>query len=232
MGVVSSRALLGAILAGGESTRYGAPKALATLAGQPMGAWAVQALQPHLMHMGVLTGDPATAMALGLPGREDPTPGQGPLGGLVSALTWAGELGLGGVFLLACDLPLVDGDTVGRILDSGFQGRDALVPASPGPLGMEPLCAAYSLACLHPARDLLASGRRSMKGLLEEVEFTLVSLEALGGAAEGAVRFRNVNTREEARAVEMLLLKRDEAGVAGPVNPGTQTTGPVITDEG
>jgi len=170
-----------------------------------MGAWAVEALQPYFTHLGLMAGDPALARALGLPGRGDLKPGQGPLGGLLSALTWAQELGLGGVFLLACDLPLAGGDTVERILAQGFGDGDALVPASPGPLGMEPLCAAYGLACLEPAQELLVRGRRSMKELLDCVPFSLVPLEALGGARAAGLRFRNVNTPKDAREVEEIL---------------------------
>lgn len=191
--------LLGAVLAGGESSRYGRPKALATLAGRPMAAWAVDALKPHLTEVGLLARDPGVIAALDLPARDDLFPGQGPLGGLLTALAWARDKGLQGVFLLACDLPLVDSTLVGRILTHGFRQKDALVPASPGPLGMEPLCAAYTLACLEPAEALLASGHRSMNGLLEAVGLSLVPMDALGGAGEVAKRFTNVNTPEEGR---------------------------------
>lgn len=216
--------LLGAVLAGGESTRYGEPKALVSLAGRPMAAWAVDALQPHFSEVGLLAGDPGVIRALDLPARRDLVPGQGPLGGLLTALAWARDRGFGGAFLLACDLPLVGRSLVGRILAHGFRGKDAVVPASPGPLGMEPLCAAYTLACLEPAEALVTAGHRSMRGLLDAVGFSLVPMDALGGPGEAAKRFTNVNTPEEKREVEDALSRGvqagTDAGVSGTGSPG------------
>jgi len=201
----SSNRIMGAILAGGASRRYGSPKALAPLAGRPMATWASDALRPHASFLGVLTGDPAVTKALGVPGRLDSIPGQGPLGGLLTALSWAREEGVQEVFLLACDLPLVDETLVGRILDHGLHGRKAVVPASLGPLGLEPLCAAYTVDCLESAHGLVAAGRRSMMGLLDQVGYALVPVEVLGGREEVALRFRNVNTKEDRSEVEEIL---------------------------
>ncbi len=200
-----SSALMGALLAGGKSTRYGKPKPLEPMAGRPMAVWPFEALKTQFTRVVLLSGDEELARILACPHRTDRIPGQGPLGGLVTALHWARELGLEGVFLLACDLPLVNGSLVARILAHGFQGRSALVPASPGPLGMEPLCAAYGLSCLSPAEALLAAGRRSMMGLLEAVPVSLVPLGSLGGEASVARQFRNVNSPEDGRAVEEVL---------------------------
>lgn len=197
--------LLGVVLAGGKSSRYGSPKGLAPLGGRPMAAWAMEALAPHLSKRVVIANDPAVSQALKLPGRKDTVPGMGPLGGLATALAWAQEEGLAGAFLLGCDLPLVNAELLGRILKHPFDGRNALVPASAGPLGMEPLCAAYALACLAPAEELLSAGRRSMKGLLDAVGYTLVPMEALGGRDEISRAFLNVNTTEDAERVEEIM---------------------------
>ena len=80
-----------------------------------------------------------------------------------------------------------------------------MVPASPGPLGMEPLCAAYGIECLGAARDLAGSGKRSMKALLDSFDFDLVPLEELGDAGQVALSFTNVNTVEDGRRVEAVL---------------------------
>jgi len=151
------------------------------------------------------------ARSFGVPSRPDLLPGLGPLGGLVTALEWAKELRLRGVFLLGCDMPLVDSRLIGRIL--GFRGarKAALVPESRGPLGMEPLCAAYDLECLGPARALARSGARSMKALLESVDFHRMPLEELGDPEETAEAFTNVNTIEEGVRVEALLEERRRA---------------------
>jgi molybdopterin-guanine dinucleotide biosynthesis protein A len=197
--------LMGVILAGGESTRFGSPKALFPLGGRPMAAWSAQALQPYFAQVVVIANDKETGPELGLPFRGDLQFGMGPLGGLVTALAWAREEGWGGVFLLGCDLPLVRGSTLGRILEYGFQEMPILVPESFGPLGLEPLCAAYTLDCLSPARDLLNEGRRSMMGLLEKTGFTRVPAAKLGGQELLSRTFMNVNTPGEAERVGSIL---------------------------
>jgi molybdopterin-guanine dinucleotide biosynthesis protein A len=142
-------------------------------------------------------------------------PGLGPLGGLITALEWAREMRLRGAFVLGCDMPLVDPGLVGKILDFRGVRKGALVPASKGPLGMEPLCAAYSLDCLGPARELARSGRRSMKALLDSFDFDLIPLEDLGDPAEAAVAFTNVNTVADGMKVEAILESRRQ-GVSFP----------------
>lgn len=193
---------MGVVLAGGESLRYGSPKGLAPLAGRPMAAWGMEALAPHFSNRVVIANDPAVSSTLGLPGRPDQIAGLGPLGGLVTALAWARDEGLDGAFLLGCDLPLVTEALIGRILEHSSSGQKALVPESCGPLGMEPLCAVYSLACLAPAEEVLGEGRRSMKALLDRVGYSVVPMDSLGSEEALSLAFRNVNTREEAREVE------------------------------
>jgi molybdopterin-guanine dinucleotide biosynthesis protein A len=210
--------LLGAVLAGGESRRYGRPKAMALIGGRPMARWALDALGPHFSMRGMVGNHPFVARAFGVPSRCDTMPGLGPLGGLISALEWAGEMRLRGAFILGCDMPLVDSGLVGKILDFRGIRKGALVPASPGPLGMEPLCAAYSLDCLGPARELARSGRRSMKALLDSFDFDLIPLEGLGDPAVAAVAFTNVNTVADGMRVEAILERRRQE--VPPPDPG------------
>ncbi len=210
--------LMGLLLAGGESTRFGEAKALAPLAGRPMARWGLDCLGARFRRCGVLANDPAVAAALGVPGRQDDTPGLGPLGGLITGLRWAREEGCRGVFLLACDLPLVTPGLLDRILAPGFGEGWALVPESRGPLGMEPLCGAYLVGGLEAAREAVASGRRSMKALLEVVPCIRVSLDQLGPPEESTLAFTNVNTREDALRVEPLLPRA--GGVKGRPTQG------------
>ena len=216
-----SHRLLGVVLAGGESRRYGRPKALALMGGRPMARWALDALGPNFPVRGMVGTEPFVAKGFGVPGRLDVMPGLGPMGGLITALEWAEEMRLRGAFLLGCDMPLIDAALVGRIM--GFRGerKGALVPASSGPLGMEPLCAAYGLECLGPAKELARSGKRSMKVLLDSFDFDLVPLEELGAPEAVALAFTNVNTVEDGRKVEAVLEeRREQAPSEGPQGGG------------
>ena len=103
-----ARRILGAILAGGRSTRFGSDKALALLDGRLLIEHAAATLRPHVEKV-VICGrdDPRWAC---LPDR--PEPGMGPLGGLAAALLHAHENGFEGVLSTGCDMPSLPGELV------------------------------------------------------------------------------------------------------------------------
>ena len=170
-----------------------------------MAEWALLALEPHTSAQVAVTNDPRVTDVLGVPGRPDRIPDLGPLGGLHAALEWAGELGHGRVFLLACDLPLVSASLVGRILEAWPEKARASVPVSPGPLGFEPLCAGYSAKGLPRLNEVIHSGDRSMERVLSALGTGPVSLGKPWTLEALSFAFTNVNTRDEARRVEILL---------------------------
>lgn len=98
--------ILGAVLAGGKSSRFGSDKALALLDGQTLIARAVNALS-SLCDAVVVVGR-ETAPAPVLPDR--PRAGMGPLGGLAAALHHADECGYDTVLSCAVDSLGVDAD--------------------------------------------------------------------------------------------------------------------------
>lgn len=93
--------ILGAILAGGRSSRFGSDKALAPIGGRPM-----------LEHVALqLAGqcDGLVVVGRAWPGmvrvEDRPGPGLGPLGGLAGALAHARDHGFDAVLTSSCDLP-------------------------------------------------------------------------------------------------------------------------------
>ena len=206
-------AVLGAVLAGGASRRFGSPKWRAPLAGVTLGGRAVLTLSAALERVVVVSSDPLA----GELGRElwaDPEPGQGPLMGLLAAVSGAARLGLEGAFVLACDLPLVTPALVSRVL-SRRCGRDAVVPL--GSAGPEPLCAFYSVAVRPALESALGSGERSPRRLLQEGAFGWLALDDALAVGGGEDLFLNVNTREDlARAERVLRGERAARGTGEP----------------
>ncbi len=96
--------LIGAVLCGGRSSRFGSDKALADAGGVPLGSRVVAALRQAGADPVVAVGGSA-GDELGLPTVPDRQPGAGPLAGLATALRWA-KTGL--VLVVPCDLPLLD----------------------------------------------------------------------------------------------------------------------------
>lgn len=198
------RRLLGVVLVGGRSRRFGENKALAELGGRPMAGWALEALLANTEKVVAVGGsDPTVASALGVPGRADSLPGLGPLGGVVTALEWAREMGLEGAFILACDLPLVGGEVVAEILAAWPPGSPAAVPRSPGRLGFEPLCAVYSVEALPRILALRNGGIRAMADVVAQLGVAWVP--SLGPPDRTQNTFLNVNTRRDREHAERLL---------------------------
>jgi molybdopterin-guanine dinucleotide biosynthesis protein A len=204
--------LLGAVLAGGASTRFGAPKWRVQLAGQTLGERAVAALRPSTAQVVAISSDPEVA-SLGVEVRADLVAGQGPLGGIRTALVWAAERSLAGAFVLACDLPLVTAPLV-QALVSAWQGSDAVVTV--GPAGSEPLCALYSLTALPRIESALERGELSPSRLLmSELEVHRLAMEVARDASGIQAPFLNVNTRADWELAEELLRRTPRSGLAG-----------------
>lgn len=102
---------LGAILAGGQSTRFGGDKALAQYRGRPLIAHVAEQLLEQVGAV-LVTGRSWGA----LPWVADrPTPGLGPLGGLCAALFYARDHGHRDVLVTSCDAPILPADLADRL---------------------------------------------------------------------------------------------------------------------
>ncbi len=63
--------IFGAMLAGGESCRFGGPKVLAPLSGAPMASWGLSVLEAAGLTVGVISDEEGVEAALALPARPD-----------------------------------------------------------------------------------------------------------------------------------------------------------------
>ena len=195
--------LLGAVLAGGKSRRYGQPKHAVPVGGVPMVARAVAALGPVTGTVVVISSRRVEG-AGDTPVLPDLVPDRGPLGGLHAALHAAVDRGLAGVILLACDMPLVDEAVLEALVGASGASGDAhaLHPVAPTRSGggVEPLCAVYPVELLPEVESRLKSDDLSLHALLREAGGTSLDL---GGDA-----FLNVNTPEGRDRAEAALRER------------------------
>ena len=205
--------IFGVVLAGGKSRRFGRSKVLAPLSGVPMASWSVRALQAAGLPAGVISDEDGVEAALGLPARPDLEAGLGPIGGLWTALQWAGERGDHGVLLLGCDMPLVNEALVRTIL-AWKDVATAVVPV--GPNGPEPMCALYRLTCMPEVERRLHSRDRSLRGLAEAVGAAFIGEDAVARVADSHTIFLNINTVSERDRAEHLL---DTRAHQAPGNP-------------
>lgn len=161
--------VVGAVLCGGASRRMGRDKALLPVDGVAMAARVAAALRDGgCDEVVAIGGDVDGLAALGLAVVPDEFPGEGPFGGLITALAACPTAAA--VVIVACDLPSLQAASV-RALVAALPGHDVAV-ASVEAGRAQPVCAAWrptALAVLRPA--FVAGERRMMNaiGLLSQV---------------------------------------------------------------
>lgn len=105
--------LLGAVLAGGQSRRFGSDKALAMLGGKPLIEHAIQALAAQTDAVIVCGREWGDWVA------DRPEPGLGPLGAINAALHCAAGRGFDAVLTVPCDAPILPLDLADRLRSAG-----------------------------------------------------------------------------------------------------------------
>jgi molybdopterin-guanine dinucleotide biosynthesis protein A len=153
--------LLGAVLAGGQSTRFGSDKALAVLDGRTLLELAVGRLAGWCGAVVVIgRGDGPVETVADWPG-----PGMGPLAGLAGALRHGRERGFGAVLTLGVDSLGLPDDLPGLL--------------GPGPayLADQPVVGLWPVDAAGAAEAILAGdGRHSMRAMAEAVGARAVRL--------------------------------------------------------
>ena len=176
---VSGRALTGVLLLGGASSRFGSPKALATLRGETLAARAWRLLgEACEARIAVGKGDFELPFAVVVEPLEPRAPIAGVLAGLRAAATET-------AVFLPVDCPLVTPELLRQL------GEAVAVPQT------GPLPGAYAKADLAELERRLAAADYSLRGLnprVLDVDETLLA---------------NVNTPADLSAVEEHLAARD-----------------------
>jgi len=198
--------IAGAILAGGASSRFGSPKALAAVDGARIIDRVRRALADAVDEIVLIANEPALFADLHLPMRGDRVAGLGPLAGVEAALRWAVERGAAGVLCLSCDLPFASPALLRAIAAAG-DADHAVVPE--GARGVEPLCAWYPAAALASVDRLLASDDRSLRALLASVRTVRLPAGIVRGHGDPGVLFFNVNTRADLERAERIARHAD-----------------------
>ena len=196
----------GAILAGGESRRYGSPKALAPVGGRRIIDRVTDALGAVCEDLVLIANEPDLFRDTGLPSRPDARPGLGALGGIHAALAWAEEEDRPGIVAVACDMPFLASTLLARLSALAFTGDapDLVVPESRGRRGLEPLCAAYRTSCLPALEARLDREDRRVIGFYDDVRVHRIPLAEVEALCDPDRAFLNVNTPDERDRAERI----------------------------
>jgi molybdopterin-guanine dinucleotide biosynthesis protein A len=194
----------GYILAGGGSTRFGRDKALVEVGGLPMLGRMIGLLQSVAKNVKVV-GAPEKYARFEREMVSDRWPGEGPLGGIITALEDAAmdpaqpEWNL----IVGCDMPFLTQEWLSFLCERAASSKaQVVVPHSAH--GPEPLCACYWTHAAGALRAALESGVRKVTQGLQHVS-TEVLDEADWKRFDSAGRlFWNMNTAadyEQARRI-------------------------------
>lgn len=183
-----------AILAGGESRRFGADKAMVDIAGRPMIAHVARALHADAL---AVVGHERAAEYLNATSLCDPPRAvRGPLAGVLAALDWAKSLNAEWLVTAPCDVPLIPKDLADRLI-AAAQTKDAELAYAATRDGPHALCAAWRPALIQKLEGVFAQG---IHPPVRDVSPNRVQL-----MFEDAQAFLNVNSAEDlAHAVARL----------------------------
>jgi molybdenum cofactor guanylyltransferase len=158
----SEMKIAGYVLAGGGSTRFGRDKALVEVGGRPMLERMVELLRRVTKEVKIVAA-PNKYARFGVTMVEDQWPGEGPLGGIVTALEDAArsparpEWNL----ILSCDMPFLTPEWLAFLGERAVRSKAEVVfPHSAS--GPEPLCACWQTAAAAKLRTGFESGVRKV----------------------------------------------------------------------
>jgi len=178
-----SASVAGFVLAGGRSSRMGRDKALLEFNGETLIELALRKLKAVCADVAIAGGSPELARF----GRviADPTPGLGPLGGIVAALEQSTcERNL----FLAVDMPFVPAAVLQALVAA--DGPEMVLLAQADGY-VQPLCGIYSRRALPVVREELLARRLKVKDAVE-------ATSAVGHLQFADLAwFRNLNTPDD-----------------------------------
>jgi molybdopterin-guanine dinucleotide biosynthesis protein A len=191
--------VVGAVLVGGKSRRFGRNKALEEFQGERLIDRQVRMLRTLFPEVLVIANAPEEYLDLGLTVVRDIIPGKGPLGGIYTALVFARSQR---VFVTACDMPFVQPIVVEHMVRLAGD-HDVVIPEKV--VGLEPLHAVYSSRCLPHIKGKLDRGELQVTGFFPAVKVCRLSEEEIGQLDPRGLSFCNINTPDDlTRAKELL----------------------------
>lgn len=199
--------LYGLVLAGGRSTRMQRDKATLEYSGRSQLERAIELMAPLVERVFVSvrpdqTGDPLRAR---FPQIVDSGEVAGPIAGIVAAQSRHPDVAW---LVLACDLPLLDQETLRLLLRSRRSERHATAYRSSHDGLPEPLCAIYEPSSREAIRAHVASGRDCPRKFLINADTELIDQPEPGA-------LDNVNTPQDYGSATDRLLRATDSVRAG-----------------
>jgi molybdenum cofactor guanylyltransferase len=187
----------GYVMAGGASTRFGFDKARAELNGEAMLARMCKSVKD-------VTGSASIVAPFGRYAEfgerlvDDHWPGEGPLGGIISALMDAHTRNHEPAWCLivGCDMPFLTREWLAYLTDRTVTTRAAVV-APQSARGLEPLCACWHTSATDKLQFSFEDGIRKVTDAMKRVSMEVVDEKEWKRFDEMGRLFWNMNTPAE-----------------------------------
>jgi molybdopterin-guanine dinucleotide biosynthesis protein A len=190
MSVTANPNIRGFVLAGGASSRFGRDKALVEFDGEPLVARLCRILHAATAGNVRIIGDAKKYAHVGVECIPDRWPGEGPLGGIITALmatepnddskdlpSWCSIIG--------CDMPFLTIEWLRHLAErADTSTAEVIVPEST--YGLEPLCACWRVSALPALTRLFDSGVRRVTAAMKQLQMEVLD-------AADWKRFDNLN---------------------------------------
>jgi molybdopterin-guanine dinucleotide biosynthesis protein A len=186
----------GLLLTGGASRRLGQDKGALVLAGT------TESLAGRTARLLASVAGPALEVGpghSGLPARPEDPPGTGPLVAMAAGTRRLRALGwTGAAVVLATDLPNLTPEFL--VWLTSRPSPRSVIPMLDGV--PQTLCARYAPEDLDLAVELVASGKRAMRDLLDRIDAELVGPDRWEAAAGGHHVLRDIDTPADLARIE------------------------------
>ena len=191
-------------MAGGGSTRFGRDKALAEFNGKTMLERTVELLRRVTEEAAVVAAEGKYAVA-GARAVADRWPGEGPLGGIVTALLDAASCGAKPewTLIVSCDMPFLTEEWL-RFLTQRAAKSQAEVLAANSARGPEPLCACWKVAAATRLEKEFLSGTRKITQAMQAIRTEMLDEQVWTRFDNAGRLFRNMNTAEDYEVVRRM----------------------------
>jgi molybdopterin-guanine dinucleotide biosynthesis protein A len=207
-GTNSDADVRGYVLSGGASSRFGRDKALVGLGETPLLLQIVELAQTCTADVTVVAGAQKYSELGGeFQIIEDGWPGEGPLGGVITALehTAANHPECRWNLILSCDMPFLTREWLQFLVDrataSAAETQVILAHSAHGP---EPLCACYRTDAAGALKGVFDRGVRKVTEALKHVRTEVLDESAWKRFDSAGRLFWNMNTPEDFEEAQRL----------------------------
>jgi molybdenum cofactor guanylyltransferase len=200
--------ILGYVQAGGASTRFGRDKALVGFGGRTMLAQTTGLLASVCGEVIIVAAEGQYPDVL-VPLLADRWPGQGPLGGILTALQSSALRGTESIWnlIVSCDMPFLTRDWL-EFLCQRAERSAAQVAVAESANGLEPLCACWKTNSMPSVQAAFDSGVRKVTDAMKRLPMEVLDVSVWRRFDTKGRLFWNMNTPADYEEAKRILEAR------------------------